>query len=472
MTNQFNHSLLQQGFLCLCVVLLVGCLPGSARAQSGDALIDAAKRGELAEVQALLSQGVDVNGTDKNGKTALMESARTGKNDVVKALIAAKANLDAQDKDGWTAPMRAVTAAQAVTLKTLAEAGANLNLTNNKGKTAYMIAMENGIGDIRPEVITILTNATPATVTDTIKGETPLIYAIKATEPATVHALLKSGADPNSKDNKGVPALVLATAVFDPESGAAMVADLLGAGADVNARDSKNKSALEHAVDVYQGGYDKADSRKQYASIVYTIASFGPDEASVSAARKIASQRSYILFGIMISDGLQKARSVARTESATPTSPIAQSSGAPAVPPKPLGTAKGKPLDTKLFTASLPDGWEVLANDLDSMGMMTLSRKGTGGSHGIYLKFEGNGGWSGTPEEEVASFAKSQKGTTPAKVTMNGIAYVQTAYDAYGTRQTMLVTKKTGTKITLTILGDDYSRSAEVKLFFDTLKLK
>lgn len=304
---------------CICylwTVLLIGTTPGSAWSQSSEALIDAAKRGQLDKVQTLLSLGVDVNSSDKNGKTALMEAARTGRNDVVKALIDAKADLNAQDKDGWTAPMRAVMAAQSVTLKTLVDAGADITLTNNKGKTAYMIAKEYGTGNMNPELFTILTGSA-------------------------------------------------GTAKSAPAS------------------------------------------------------SSGPTQETQT-----------------------------------------------------LGTAKGKPIETKFFGSTLPDGWEVLADDLDKMGMMTLAKKGTGGSKGIYIKFEGNGAWTGTPEEAVASFAKSKKGTEPAKITLNGIDYFQTAYDSFGSHQSMLVTKKDGTKITLTILGEDYTRSADVKLFFDTLILK
>ncbi|HSM14253.1 MAG TPA: hypothetical protein VLA66_09305, partial [Thermoanaerobaculia bacterium] len=47
-----------------------------------------------------------------------------------------------------------------------------------------------------------------------------------------------------------------------------------------------------------------------------------------------------------------------------------------------------EPLDTAKFATVLPEGWEIAADDLESMGMMTITRKNSG-DKGVYLKFEG-----------------------------------------------------------------------------------
>lgn len=113
------------------------------------------------------------------------------------------------------------------------------------------------------------------------------------------------------------------------------------------------------------------------------------------------------------------------------------------------------PLDTALFSTVLPDDWEVMSDAIDKMKMMTLAEKGTGGKVGVYLKFEGSGNWGGEPMKSIQDFADKQGGTPAEAVTINGIEWAKTTYEAYGTKQTMYVTKHNGTKVTATILGDD-----------------
>ncbi len=62
---------------------------------------------------------------------------------------------------------------------------------------------------------------------------------------AIVHAFLAKGADPNSKDDNGAPAMLWAVA-----RGKADVVDLLVTfGADVNARSAEGTSALDLALE-------------------------------------------------------------------------------------------------------------------------------------------------------------------------------------------------------------------------------
>lgn len=135
-------------------------------------------------------------------------------------------------------------------------------------------------------------------------------------------------------------------------------------------------------------------------------------------------------------------------------------------------TIASEGLDTARFSTVLPEGWEVMADDLDAMGMMTLARKGTSGAEGVYFKFEGNGNWTDTAENAVASFATSQEGSEPAVLTANGIDWVFTSYRAYGTDQTMMVTGHEGTKVTVTVMGPAYDASPAVQAILNSLVLK
>lgn len=104
--------------------------------------------------------------------------------------------------------------------------------------------------------------------------------------------------------------------------------------------------------------------------------------------------------------------------------------------------------------------------------MVTLTKKGSGGKVGIYFKAEGAGNWAGTPQEAIASFAEQKGGSAPETTVLNDIEWVSTTYEAFGTEQTMMVTKKDGSKITVTLLGGDYSENPAAKMFLDSLVLK
>lgn len=129
--------------------------------------------------------------------------------------------------------------------------------------------------------------------------------------------------------------------------------------------------------------------------------------------------------------------------------------------------AAGTPVDTSLFSTVLPDDWEILADDLEQMGLMTLAQKGTGGATGVYLKFEGGGSWDGDPMAEAQAFADSQGGTAAEAMTINGIDWAKTSYEAGGTAQSMYITKHNGSKVTATVLGpaDDPGSMAVLAAF-------
>ncbi len=58
------------------------------RSSGQTALIQAAQRGDTADVQALLAKGVNVNLSTEDGVTALMEAALHGHPEIVQALLA------------------------------------------------------------------------------------------------------------------------------------------------------------------------------------------------------------------------------------------------------------------------------------------------------------------------------------------------------------------------------------------------
>jgi ankyrin repeat protein len=96
---------LRKNFIFLAIlVFATSVLAGpQATAQVND-LIDAAHKGDLSRIRALLAAGADVNSkTEDRGATALTYASSAGQVEVVRALIDAGATLNAKENNGMTA---------------------------------------------------------------------------------------------------------------------------------------------------------------------------------------------------------------------------------------------------------------------------------------------------------------------------------------------------------------------------------
>lgn len=108
-------------------------------------LIRASSRGDAATVKKLLAEGIAIEATDTNGRTALIEAAWGGYLEIVTMLLKHKANINATDASGFTALMRATEVQELPTITLLVKSGANINTHGNvRGSTPLMLAAENG----------------------------------------------------------------------------------------------------------------------------------------------------------------------------------------------------------------------------------------------------------------------------------------------------------------------------------------
>ncbi|CAD6206009.1 unnamed protein product [Miscanthus lutarioriparius] len=102
----------------------------------GEAILAAARKGEVRSVRRAADGGASVEGRDAHGWTPLMRAAFKGRADTVRDLIDRGANIDAADAEGYTALHCAAEAGRADVVDLLLKNGANARATTVKGRTA------------------------------------------------------------------------------------------------------------------------------------------------------------------------------------------------------------------------------------------------------------------------------------------------------------------------------------------------
>jgi hypothetical protein len=125
-------------------LLAVALSAATALAQAPAPLVEAAARGDLAQVQALLRAGADIEQRDASGRTAVLAATAGNHVDVVRALIARGANVNAQDAQRDSAFLLAGARGYTEIVRAALAAGADLKLPNRFGGNALIPACERG----------------------------------------------------------------------------------------------------------------------------------------------------------------------------------------------------------------------------------------------------------------------------------------------------------------------------------------
>jgi len=108
------------------------------------ALLAAAKDGQVELVRALISEGADVDDTDASENTALIWAAFKGHTACVELLIDAKANIEARNDNAMTALMRATQGGHPACVRRLIDGNADVDARNKFGESALLIAVQCG----------------------------------------------------------------------------------------------------------------------------------------------------------------------------------------------------------------------------------------------------------------------------------------------------------------------------------------
>jgi uncharacterized protein len=214
--------------LFVCAAVCVAALKMNARAlaqeaglekkdeekeKNNRALRDAAAKGDVATVTALIQKGADVNWRDPQpyAKTPLTASILGGRLEVVKLLVEKGADINSPDISGrypvyFCHPQRDKQAVEL--LKFVLAKGGDKDVNREPGMLVSLCDHEMGT----PELIPILIEAgANPNMHFKAKAGTPLTTAIQVKKPelraAYVKALIDNKADVNFKDKKGMSPL-------------------------------------------------------------------------------------------------------------------------------------------------------------------------------------------------------------------------------------------------------------------------
>ena len=160
-------------------------------AAAGD-LADAAMRGDVAAVTALLNGGADVNEPRSDGATALHWAAYGDHPDLAALLIGAGADVAVRNRAGVTPLSLAAETGNASMVERLLDAGADIGDTLPNGETALMMAVRTG--DVET-VELLIDRGAEIDARETKRGTTALMWAAAYGSQAAVQALVDRGAD-------------------------------------------------------------------------------------------------------------------------------------------------------------------------------------------------------------------------------------------------------------------------------------
>ncbi|CAL4089513.1 unnamed protein product, partial [Meganyctiphanes norvegica] len=166
-----------------------------------DNLWEAAKGGNLDDLNKALDDGADPNWREDNlGTAALHVASLFDHPNVVKPLLDAGADINQQDDSGRTPVYLASSKGSIHMTSELIEHGADVNIMTNYGSTPLLIATQGGHIDI---VEALIKAQADVNLPDNQLGITALHLAAMINNTEIAQLLLRNGAEPKKLDNDG-----------------------------------------------------------------------------------------------------------------------------------------------------------------------------------------------------------------------------------------------------------------------------
>lgn len=275
------------GYLAgLVLVAMAGVFAGAPAGAQGEsesdqkdqALVLAARTGQLDRVRALLAENADPDARSSvGGRTALMSAISQDHLEVARVLIAAGASMHLTASNGETPLMLAVARRSPENLelvRAMLAAGVDVNSgeppVHDESESAWEArpSPRSGVGTAlgraaSVEVVQALLAAKAQVDARQFGWSTPLIDASASGRADVIRVLLSAGADIGAKDNAGNTALMRAATNRHPEA----VNVLLAADADVNARRLDGSTALMLAMHMDAAEKKNFQNRKVIAAL-------------------------------------------------------------------------------------------------------------------------------------------------------------------------------------------------------------
>ncbi len=227
--------------IIFCLVLLLVFTADAAVQKQTKSIHEAARDGDIAQVQSHFLRGANIDETDEDGFTALHLAASGGHKGVAEMLIASGANVNANSRKFRSTPLHhAAGKGHKDVAQLLIDKGANVNAKDNKQRTPLRLAAD---GNHR-EIVELLIAKGADVNAKQDYGRTLVHSAAYAGHKDVAELLIEKGADINAKDSFGQTALHLAA-----RYGHANVAELLIAkGGDINVKDRLGLTPLHSAA--------------------------------------------------------------------------------------------------------------------------------------------------------------------------------------------------------------------------------
>lgn len=174
------------GAAVMVLVLTAATLPPSPVA-------DAAMRGDLPAVRALISRGANVNVPQGDGMTALHWAAERGDSAMAVVLLRAGASVGMVSRIGDYTPLHiAARTGNGAIVRALLKAGSDPNALTSSGATALHFAAASGDPGAVKALIALNVDVNAR---EKEWGQTPLVFAAASGRAEAIRLLLKGGAD-------------------------------------------------------------------------------------------------------------------------------------------------------------------------------------------------------------------------------------------------------------------------------------
>lgn len=270
--KSFQEAIRDSDYQTIEKLLQKGVDPNSKGEYDSDIVKDAVRDGDIDLVTLLAKYKADLNKKDKSGKTPLYIAINAEDIAMVERLLTLGAKATITDDKGETVLWKAVETGNVAIVETLLKHGVDIKQTNFTGENVMFQRIDaNAVEMVRylkgkglaldssnhkkeraafdhmhysDHFNALLANGLNPNLVEEKYGNSLLDEAVESNNYAATQALLKAGANVNSKDGYG--SLILSKAI--KRSNFSIVQSLIAHGADINAVDDNGYTACMEAV--------------------------------------------------------------------------------------------------------------------------------------------------------------------------------------------------------------------------------